>query len=141
MAVLFATTTTDGKPIGFKTVRGTLWEDEFIVVDQSTGDPVNLTGIKGIVMRARERVDAPEVVMELSTDNERLVVLDAVAGRVGITVNSAESVTEFPAADFRKKRYVTDALIVREGDDGDEYEPAISGRITVYPQITRANEP
>lgn len=138
MAILFATKTTDGKPIGFKCVRATTWEDEFVVLDEATGNPVNLTGIDDLVMRIRTRVESPDVVMELSVSNQRLTVLDAPAGRVGLAVTTAQSLAEFPENYHRKRRYVTDALIVRPGP---EYEPAIAGKVTVLPQITRAYQP
>lgn len=137
MAILFATKTTEGQPIGFKCVRGTRWEDEFIVIDETTGLPVNLTGIVGMVMRARTGINSPTVVIELSIANGRLAVIDAPAGRVGIDVSTATSLLNFPVNSNRKAKYVTDALIERAGP---EYEPAISGKITVLPQVTRPYE-
>lgn len=133
MAILFATQTADGSPIAFKFVRGARWDDDFQLVDQATGDPIDLTGVTRILMRVRTRVNASSVLMELSTTNGRLVITNAATGSVGIRINSADS-NSFPANGHRKAKYVYDAVIELTAG---EYEPAIGGSVTVLPQTSR----
>lgn len=137
MSFLFASTTSDGKPLTFALVRGMVWNDDFILVDQATGLPIDLTGIAGLMMRIRAAINAPGHLLELSLANNGLVIVDAAAGRVGIRVNSAATLAAFPANDHRKAKYVYDAVIERTAG---EYEPAIRGKVRVDPQITRPFE-
>jgi hypothetical protein len=132
MAVTFATQDANGRPLAFRLVRGARWDDEFQLIEQSTGDPVDLTGITSMVMRCREDISGP-IVMELSLANTRLTLLDPVNGRVGIRVGSATTRT-FPENDNAKARYVADVVIERTPG---EYEPGIALKVTVLPQITR----
>lgn len=118
-------------PASFSFVRGTQWHDEVTLTDARSDAPVNLTGVTRIVMRIREFTDGP-IVVELSTTAGTLVVLDAAGGVIGIRVGSTLS-RSFPEADHRKAKYVYDAVIERSG----EFEPAIAGKITVLPQLTR----
>lgn len=133
MSILFATQTAAGEPIVFKFVRGTPWSDDFQLVEQATSEPIDLTGIEGLLMRVRTRTGASTVVYELSTANDTLVVNDAATGMVGIRLNSAQTNT-FPANGHRKGKYVYDVLIERTPG---EFEPAIGGKITVLPQVSR----
>lgn len=133
MAIIFATATSGGLPIAFKFVRGTRWDDDFQLTDQTTGDAIDLTGIAGLVMRVRSTIASTTVLLELSVDNGLLAVTDAATGSVGIRVPSATTQT-FPANGFKKAKYVYDAVIERTAG---EYEPAISGKVTVLPQVTR----
>lgn len=132
MAIIFATETSAGLPITFTLVRGTRWEDDFQLVDQVTGNPVDLTGIVGLMIRTR-RSPGSAILLEMSVDDGRLVMVDAATGRVGIRVDS-ETTRLFPENGHRKAKYVYDAVIERSAG---EYEPAISGKITVLPQVTR----
>jgi hypothetical protein len=125
MAILFGSAQ-------FTVVRGTRWEEDITLTDQVTGDPVDLTGIEGILMRVRESID-DDITLELSVDNGFLVVLSAAAGQLGIRVPSADML-DFPENDHQRARYVYDAVIERTAD---EYEAAISGTISVLPQVTR----
>jgi hypothetical protein len=132
MAIIFATETSIGLPITFTLVRGTRWEDDFQLVDQISGDPIDLTGITGLMIRVRKTPGSP-ILLEMSVDNAMLVVTDAVTGSVGIRVDS-ETTRTFPENGHRKAKYLYDAVIERAAG---EYEPAISGKIVVLPQITR----
>ena len=135
MAILFARETSAGAPLNFSFVRGARWDDDFQLVDQVTGDPIDLTGITRILMRVRTRINASTVLFELSNEvgNGRLVITNAATGSVGIRVNSADSNT-FPANGHRKAKYVYDAVIERTVG---EYEPAIGGKVAVLPQTSR----
>ncbi len=113
-------------------VRGTKWEDNVQLVDQATGDPVDLTGIVGLVMRLRRGINKP-FDLELSTANNRLVVVDAPTGLIGFRVPSAVTLT-LPELGNRKAKYAYDAIIERTAG---EYEAAIKGKISVLPSITR----
>lgn len=126
MAIVFANA-------NFRTVRGTRWDDDVTVIDKDTQMPVDLTGITGITMRVREWIDGP-ILMDLSTVAGTLVVLDALAGKLGIRVGSLKSRTDFPENDHVRARYVYDAVIERTPG---EYEAAITGKVNVLPQITR----
>lgn len=133
MAILFATETSAGLPITFKFVRGTVWEDDFQLVDQTSGDPIDLTSVVRIVMRIRAAITSATVLLELSTTDGTLVITDALTGAVGIRVDTATTKT-CPANGQRKAKYVYDAMIERtEG----EYEPAIGGKAIVLPSVTR----
>lgn len=132
MAILFATETSAGSPIAFKLVRGTEWEDDFQLTDQATGDPIDLTGVVRIVMRIRKTIGSA-VVLELSTTDSTLVVTTALTGSVGIRVDTATTNT-FPTNNHKRAKYVYDALIERTAG---EYEPAIGGKVTVLPSVTR----
>ncbi|HEY9471113.1 MAG TPA: hypothetical protein VIQ76_16020 [Propionibacteriaceae bacterium] len=132
MAIIFATQTSDGLPLNFPLVRGTRWEDSFQLVDQVTGTPVDLTGIIGLTMRARLTISSP-ILLELSTDNGRLIVTTAATGSVDIQVDSADTLL-FPENSHRKAKYVYDVVIERAVG---EFEPAIGGKIIVIPQVTR----
>lgn len=137
MALVFATKDADGKALSFTLVRGTRWDDDVQVVDQATGTPINLTGIVSLMMRVRTRITDATNVMELSLANGRLVMVDAATGKVGIRVNSTQT-REFPQNNNAKAKYVTDVVIERTAG---EYEPAISAKVKVLPQITRPTEP
>lgn len=126
MAIIFANAS-------FRTVRGTRWDDDVQVVDKDTLAPVDLTGITGIVMRLRKTIGSP-ILMELSTVAGTLVIVDAALGKVGIRVDSLKSRTDFPENNHVKAKYLYDAIIERTPG---EYEAAITGKVTVLPQITR----
>lgn len=124
MGIVFAPV----KPIRF--VRGTRWTDEVQLVDQETGQPVNLAGITGLVLWVRRSINAP-ILLELSVDNG-LTLLNPTSGLIGIDVVSTRTL-ELPENGNRKAKYVYDAVIERAG----EYEPAVAGKLTVLPSITR----
>jgi hypothetical protein len=113
-------------------VRGTRWDDDITLTDKATGEPVNLAGITGVLMRIREDIDKP-IVLELSVANGRLVVVDAANGIMGIRVPSSATQV-FPENGHKKSRYIYDVIIERSPS---EYEPALSGAVQVLPQITR----
>lgn len=117
----------------FSLVRGTKWEDDVILEDSVTGLAVNLTGITGMLMRIRKTISSA-ILLELSVSNGRLIVVDAVAGRIGFRVLSAITLT-LPENSFKRAKYVYDAIIQRTAL---EYEPAVGGKVTVLPQVTRA---
>jgi len=125
MGIVFAAV----KPI--RLVRGTRWQDQVQLVDQNTGEPVDLTGIDSLVMSVRAEIDGP-VLLQLSLD-EGLDVANAAQGLVDIDVSS-ERTLQFPENDHQRARYGFDALI---GRAADEYEPAFSGKVTVLPSYTR----
>lgn len=134
MGILFATRTSDTppKPLLFSLVRWTRWEDDF-TLSKDDGTPVDLTGITRLWMRVRARPLGP-ILLELTdaVDNGRLVITNAATGAVGIRVESADTGT-FPLAGGKKAKYFYDVVIERSPG---EYEPGISGKIAVYPQIT-----
>jgi len=115
-----------------RVVRGTKWTDDVQLVDQATGNPVDLTGITSLVMRIRRSINTP-ILLELSMANGRLVVVNALTGLIGFRVNSAGTLL-LPENSNRKAKYLYDAVIERSAG---EYEPAVSGKLTVLPSITR----
>lgn len=126
MAILFA-----NAPLHM--VRGNAWADDVALVDQTTGDPVDLTGIVGIIMRIREDYASP-ILLELSTTDETLAVgLNPAAGIYGIRANSALTRT-LPENGHEVGVYVYDAVIERTAG---EYEAANGGVVIVDPQVTR----
>lgn len=113
-------------------VRGTRWDDNVTLVDQATGNPVDLTGITGLVMRLRRGINAA-IDMELSMANGRLVLIDAALGVIGLRVPSAITLT-LPELGNRRAKYLYDAVIERTAG---EYEAAIKGKVNVQPSVTR----
>ena len=126
MAILFG-------PASFTLVRGTRWDDDVTLTDKKTGLPVNLVGIVGITMRVRKTIDST-IAAQLSMAAGTIVLVNPAAGVIGIRCNSAFTLT-FPANGNRKAKYVYDAVIERTAG---EYEPGISGKVTVVPTVTRA---
>lgn len=125
MAIIFARAS-------LRLVRGTEWRDDIQLVDKATGDPVNLAGITGMVMRIRRSINSP-ILLELAIADNRLVVVDAATGLMGIRVNSVTT-RVLPENNNKRAKYVYDAVIERSLG---AYEPAVGGRVTVLPQITR----
>lgn len=132
MAIIFATQTSTGAGIAFKIVRGTRWQDTIVLSDQLTGNPVDLTGVTGIVMRVRKTMRST-VLLELSVANGRLTVTDAPNGTIAIDVSSTDTNT-LPTNNYRRARYLFDMEIQRSAS---EYEAAISGKLVVLPSVTR----
>lgn len=125
MAILFA-------PVApIRLVRGTLWTDELQVLEQETGDPVNLAGIEGLLMRVRRSISAP-ILLELALE-DGLELVNATSGLLRFNVPSARTLT-LPENGNRKAKYVYDAVIERTPN---EYEAAIAGKLVVLPCITR----
>lgn len=116
----------------FSLVRGTKWDDDVILKDSVTGLVISLVGIVSMTMRIRKTIGSA-ILLELSVANGRLVMVDALNGRIGIRVPSAITLT-LPENNFKRAMYVYDALIERTAG---EYEPAIGGKVKVIPQVTR----
>ena len=113
-------------------VRGTAWADDVQLIDKATSQPVDLTGITGIVMRVRKAINTP-ILMELRTADSTVVVLTPATGRIGFRVNSAGTLA-LPENSNRKAIYIYDAVIERSAG---EYEAAVVGKLAVIPSITR----
>lgn len=113
-------------------IRGTAWSDDFTLVDKNSGDPIDLTAITGMTMRIRKSIDSA-ILAELSVANGQLVVLDAAAGECGFRMTSAQTL-DLPANDNRRAKYIYDVVIQRSAL---EYEPAVTGKLTVNASITR----
>jgi hypothetical protein len=125
MGVVFASV----KPI--RIVRGTRWQDQVQLVDENTGDPVDLSGITSLRMCVRSDINGP-VILELAVGTG-LAIANPLLGLVDIDVSSEETLS-FPAANNGRAKYVFDALIERAAG---EFEPAFAGKVTVLPSITR----
>jgi hypothetical protein len=132
MAIIFATQDSNGDPITFTLVRGTEWDDDVVLTDQTSGDPIDLTAVTELWMRVRTSATS-SILLELSTDNGRLVITDAAGGQIGIRVSS-EDTRDFPENRHKKAKYLYDLVLERTTG---EYEAGISGKIVVLPQITR----
>ena len=130
MSILFG-------PAALKIVRGATWSDNITMTDLSTGLPVNLTGVVSIIMRVRPTYDGI-LLLEASTTAGSILIVNATGGIIGIRVGSAITNSAFPANNYRKAKYVYDVLIQRTAG---EYEPAIKGKLTVYPSVTQAIGP
>jgi hypothetical protein len=115
-------------------VRGATWSDTISLID-AVGDPVDLTSAIDIVMRVRSTADSSVVLLELSVANDRLSIDNAPGGIVGLIV-AAEDTLGLPTANHEIEQYVFDAVIDRGGTP-QVIEPAYSGYLTVYPQVTR----
>lgn len=115
-----------------KVVRGTRWDDVVTLVDQDTQLPIDLTGITGLHMRVREEYTS-EMLLDLGTDTNELLVTDAAGGEFRIQVPSAGTLA-FPEADHEVATYVYDVIVERTPG---EYEPAVNGPVIVFPQVTR----
>jgi hypothetical protein len=127
MSILFA-------PLSFRLVRGTTWLESITFTEQATGLPVNLVDCE-ITMRVREEIEDEEVIIELSTADGTMTIVDAPNGRVDIRVE-ADDTLAFPTADHQKAVYVSDSIIDRAGPPAQR-EPGASGKVSVLPQVTR----
>lgn len=129
MAIIFA-------PVAsIRIVRGTAWNDDLQLVDAATKDPINLTGVVRIISRVRKTINGP-ILLELSTTNGNLEIVDAATGKIGFRISTADSLS-LPQNNNKKAKYIYDALIERTTG---EYEAAAKGTLTVLPQITRPTE-
>lgn len=126
MAIVFARIPT------IRIVRGTAWSDDVELVDKDTQAPINLTGINGLMMRVRASINGP-ILLELSLDNAKLVIVDPADGKIGIRLSSADTLS-LPEKSNRRVRYIYDMVIERSVG---EYEPAVTGKLAVLPSITR----
>lgn len=118
----------------FRIVRGTRWTDEVTITDEATGEAVDLNGIVRLIARVREFIDSSEVLLELTTTDTTLTVVNAAGGVVGIDVPTAATL-DFPENGHFRAVYVYDVLIERSPG---EYEPGLGGKVVVLPQVTRA---
>lgn len=126
MAVVFA-------PIpSIRIVRGTYWSDDVQLVDKASGDPINLTGILDLTARIRQSING-EILLSMELADTRLVLVNAAQGRIGFRCPSAVTLL-LPENENRKAKYVYDVVIERTAG---EYEPAITGKLTVTASITR----
>ena len=127
MGILFGT-------LRLQMVRGATWTDTIAITD-SLGVPVNLTGVTGITMRIRSTIDATTSLLELSIANGRIAIANAAGGIITLSV-SASATLGLPVASHEIEQYVFDAVLDRGGSP-QVIEPAFSGYVTVYPQVTR----
>lgn len=128
MGIIFA-------PIGsVRIVRGTAWADDVQLVDKKTGEPVDLTGITGLTSRIRDDINGPILLsMSLDAGEANLVVVDASEGRIGFRATSVGTLS-LPDNNNEKIKYIFDVVIERSAG---EYEPAVTGKLSVLPSITR----
>lgn len=126
MAIVFA------RIPSIRIVRGTAWSDDVELVDKASQDPINLTGINGLMMRVRQTMNGP-ILLELSLSDGTLTVEDAAGGKIGIRINSATSLS-LPERSNRRATYLYDMVIER---GLGEYEPAVKGKLVVLPSVTR----
>ena len=129
MAIIFAPVTT------ISVVRGTLWADDVQLIDKTTGNPVDLTGITELTSRIRRTINGPTL-LELTLANTRLVIVNPATGLIGFRVSSADTLL-LPQNGNRKAKYIYDAVIQRSAL---EYEAGAKGSLVVLPQITRPTE-
>ena len=126
MAIVFA-------PVkAIRIVRGAYWSDDVNLVDKATGLPVDLTGITSLQSRIRSSING-EILLPMSLVDGRLIVVNALQGRIGFRCPSAVTLL-LPENDNRKAKYIYDVVIERAAG---EYEPAITGKLTVTASITR----
>lgn len=92
-----------------------------------SGAPFDLTGAE-IRMQARYAAQAPEVLIDASTNNGSIVIEDALNGVFAISLHAIDT------DDFQFPSAVYDLEV--ELSDGTVYRP-IQGKITVIPQVTR----
>lgn len=127
MGILFGRT-------NFIFVRGTDWNDVFILTDADTGAAIDLTGATDLLLRVRDDIASTTVRLERRLSDGGLTILDRAAGKVKVLCDSQTTHDSFPANDQVKAVYVYDALIERTAG---RWEPATGGKVTVLPQVSR----
>jgi len=70
--------------VDFTVANNETWDLGFVLKDAS-GVAVNLTG-RSIKMQIRGAANPDDVIVELSTDNERIIIVDAPAGAWALAV-------------------------------------------------------
>ena len=94
----------------------------------STTTPVNLTGYKAR-MQVRKRVTDPVVLDELTTENSRIVITDAVNGELELRFPAATSTAyEFTTAVYDLELVEPDNITVHR---------ILEGIFTASPEVTR----
>lgn len=103
------------------------WDDAFQIVDEVTGDPIDLTG-KNLAMGLSDELhkSAPDLI--LSTANTYLQITDAVQGRFKFNVPYAIT------SDMNRGKYYFDIVELLAG--GDQLR-LISGSLEVSHGVTR----
>jgi len=102
------------------TYRHTLfWKD-------STNTPIQLTGCESRI-QVRDSIDSPDVIIELSTENGR-IILFPLLGRIDLYISSTDTsaLVGFGGV-YDMEVYFTNGDIVR----------LIEGRVTFKPEVTR----
>lgn len=94
--------------------------------------PVDLTGYE-VRMHIRERLDSPEVLLELTTDNGRIVITDATAGAFELRLTAEET----EALDWRTGVYDLE-MVAPDGPPATVVR-LLEGRVKVVPEVTRGD--
>lgn len=125
MAVRFAR-------LNLRCIRGTRWDDNITLVDETTSDPIDVSDVVEILLRARD--DSGAVVIELRLTEDTLVfVTDGADGQLGIRAASALTNT-LPTAGNEIEAYSYDLQLERTAG---EWEAGTRGTLTVEPTIGR----
>jgi hypothetical protein len=98
----------------------------------STGEPsapVNLTGCK-IRMQIREKYSSPDVILELNTDNGRIVITDPVLGKFAAEISAADT------TELRFKAAVYDLEVEFPGTP-PKVKRIIQGSVALSLEVTR----
>lgn len=119
--------------------RGSTWTETFRFQDDVTGAPVDLTGYSARMQvrtfAGRQGLTTSEtLVMELTTANERLVIVPA-EGVINIHVSAEE--TELLSPLNVRERYVYALELVNVAENPEVVIPFLTGKINVRPEITR----
>jgi len=110
--------------VDFTVANNETWDNRFTLLD-AAGAPVNLAG-RTIKMQLRDPAQFTNVVLELSTDNERIVAIDPAGGIWALAVPAsvakdvpaaayAYDVIDYLAADPRVWRRQKGTLSVEKG--------------------------
>lgn len=98
----------------------------YFVYKDDAGDPVDLTG-RTARMQIRTNVNSPSVLMELTTQNDRIVI-DGPEGKVTLTLTAQDTAD----IEWRKGVYDLELAI-----DADNVERFLAGAVTVSREVTR----
>lgn len=122
---------------GYSTIvpLGTTWEEAWQLLQAKNGPPVDLTGYEAR-MQLRSAVTATAVALELTTENERLVITPA-EGRIRLEVSAEDVSTLSPDNAARTFVYDVELFKPEVGAVPEYVLPLFSGKVKVKPRVTR----
>lgn len=123
-------------PVSLSCIYGMTWKQEVVLTDKLTGAPIDLTGCT-LLIRIRDSLQSNDALIELSTADSTLDILEPLAGKFQIDVakEAMQALTDPRPRKYRK--YVYDMTIIR----GTTHEPGIAGKFRLSAQVTRAWQP
>lgn len=110
--------------------QGSTFTKSFQWSTGTTPTPVNITGYK-IRMQLREKLSSPTPIIECTTENGRITITDAVAGKFKVEIAAADT------AAMIFKSAVYDIEMVEPGLGPERVKRLIQGSVSLSLEVTR----